>query len=79
MRVINFTISNFKKGNSVSSGFSKEYQVGRLLKFKTNVYGVEYLDKLKESSSNLNLIERIMLNVSTPILIQESRSRDKNF
>lgn len=68
-----FTISNFKKGGA-SFGFTKNYLSKRINQFKNIVYGdnVEPTNG-KPAPGKLNLIQRIMKNVTTPVLIQHSR------
>ena len=68
-----FTITNFKKGG-VSFGFAKEYLSKRLQEFKATIYGEEpIVDGKKIAPNKLNLIQRIMKNVTTPVLIEHSR------
>lgn len=71
--MIVFTVTNFKKGG-VSQGFTKDYLSKRLLSFKNTVYGEEVFNDGKIIPVNkLNLIQRIMKNVTTPVLIQHSK------
>ncbi|CDW82480.1 hect e3 ubiquitin [Stylonychia lemnae] len=73
-----FSIPNFKKAG-VIQGFAKAYMSDRISKFKDSIYGDNYNSQQVEQSSSLNLIERIMQNVTTPLLIQENRDRSKEF
>lgn len=69
-----FTLANFKKGGA-SSGFAKDYLEKRIKTIKSVVYGDEPLnDPSKPQPHQLNLIQRIMKNVTTPVLINHSRS-----
>ena len=62
-------IVNFKKGG-VSHGFSKNYLSNRLNEYKTSVFGDAPNNDGKIVAPNkLNLIQRIMKNVTTPVLI----------
>lgn len=67
-------INNFKKGG-VSYGFSKDFLSNRLNDFRSQVFGeTPVLDGKQAIAPNkLNLIQRIMKNVTTPVLIQHSR------
>lgn len=70
-----FTITNFKKGE-VSSGFVKEYLSKRVTSFKQFIYG-EKADSKNGPAQNpfqLNLIQRIMKNVTTPVLVNHSKN-----
>ncbi len=69
-----FTISNFKKAG-VSFGFGKKFLTKRLATFRSHVFGEEdsSIDTSKNNPSKLNLIQRIMKNVTTPVLIQHNR------
>jgi hypothetical protein len=73
-----FTISNFKKGD-VSSGFVKEFLSKRISQFKRVVYGEEANTKENgpQNPFQLNLIQRIMKNVTTPVLINASRKESE--
>jgi hypothetical protein len=64
-----FNISNFKKGG-VSFGFSKDHLSKRITQFKSFVFGEnQALTNGKPTPNKLNLIQRIMKNVTTPVLI----------
>lgn len=66
-------ITNIKKGG-VSFGFTKDYLQSRLGDFRTQVFGESPQDNGKVIAPHkLNLIQRIMKNVTTPVLIQHSR------
>lgn len=68
-----FTVTNFKKGG-VSQGFTKDYLSNRLGEFRNAVYGNQpVVDGKIVPPNKLNLIQRIMKNVTTPVLIQHSR------
>jgi hypothetical protein len=71
-----FTLANFKKGGA-TSGFNKLYLTKRVDEFKAAVYGEEKLSDNKPSPHQLNLIQRIMKNVTTPVLISHSRGESK--
>ncbi len=70
-----FTITNFKKGE-VSSGFVKEYLSKRVSSFKQFIYGEkpDSKDGPTQNPFQLNLIQRIMKNVTTPVLINHSKN-----
>ena len=73
-----FTINNFKKGG-VSFGFAKEFLTSRLQSFRNHIYGeVSAVEGNKVPISKLNVIQRIMKNVTTPVLIQHSKEASKN-
>ena len=62
-------ITNFKKGG-VDYGFSKNHLGKRLNLFKTEVFGeAPIVDGKVVAPNKLNLIQRIMKNVTTPVLI----------
>lgn len=66
-------ITNFKKGG-VSFGFTKNYLQSRLGTFRSQVFGESPQESGKAVAPHkLNLIQRIMKNVTTPVLIQHSR------
>ena len=67
-----FTITNFKKAG-VSFGFAKEFLGKRLHAFRATIYGDNPIVESKLAPSKLNLIQRIMKNVTTPVLIEHSR------
>ncbi|CDW73494.1 UNKNOWN [Stylonychia lemnae] len=68
-------ITNFKKGG-VSYGFTKDFLSNRLNTFRNSVFGEgEEVDGKIVPPNKLNLIQRIMKNVTTPILIQHSREQ----
>ena len=72
-----FSITNFKKGG-VSFGFTKEFLSKRLSEFRQQVYGDgnhNGQDGKVIAPNKLNLIQRIMKNVTTPVLIQHSRDQ----
>lgn len=71
-----FTLANFKKGGA-TSGFNKQYLNKRFSKFKSIVYGEEPQKDNKPAPHQLNLIQRIMKNVTTPVLINQSRADSK--
>jgi hypothetical protein len=73
-----FTISNFKKGE-VSSGFDKEFLSKRFTAFKNSVYGDNQDASLlaKKNPFKLNLIQRIMKNVTTPVLINHANKESQ--
>lgn len=65
-----FTIPNFKKGGA-SFGFAKNHLSKRLQNFRGQIYGEEIvLGNKKVPAHKLNLIQRIMKNVTTPVLIE---------
>lgn len=67
-----FTLANFKKGGA-TSGFTKNYLQKRMNQFKAVVYGEEPLPADGgRAPHKLNLIQRIMKNVTTPVLISHS-------
>ena len=67
-----FTITNFKKAG-VSFGFAKEHLGKRLNAFRATIYGENPAVESKQAPNKLNLIQRIMKNVTTPVLIEHSR------
>jgi hypothetical protein len=72
-----FTITNFKKGG-VTFGFAKEYLAKRLIIFRRQIQGdIPQNESNLHFSSKLNLIQRIMMNVTTPVLIEHSREESK--
>jgi hypothetical protein len=74
-----FTLANFKKGGA-SSGFAKEHLQKRMKNFRAIVYGEEPIqtDGRGLQPHKLNLIQRIMKNVTTPVLISHSQIQDKS-
>lgn len=75
-----FSIANFKKGG-VSFGFEKDFLTKRMSQIRGAVFG-ETSDQINTSSktpiNKLNLIQRIMKNVTTPVLIDHSRQPSHN-
>ena len=63
-----FTVTNFKK-DSVSAGFAKDFLAKRINHFKALVYGENPAVEAKQKPQQMNLIQRIMKNVTTPVLI----------
>jgi hypothetical protein len=71
-----FTLANFNKGGA-SSGFDKHYLSKRMQVFKSFVYGEkDAYTSDKPQPHQLNLIQRIMKNVTTPVLIHHSKEAD---
>lgn len=69
-----FTISNFKKGDA-SSGFAKDFLGKRVAAIKGAVYGDDTSAlAAKQAPHKLNLIQRIMKNVTTPVLISHRQA-----
>lgn len=75
MKMQVFSIVNFKKGES-SSGFAKEFLFKRMKEIKQTIMGQEKSHKNseeEESNLNLNVISRLMKNVTTPVLIEQNK------
>lgn len=72
-----FTIQNFKKGGA-QSGFAKGFLNKRIEKFRGNVFGESTVEGDKQDLSKLNVIQRIMKNVTTPVLIEHNREVSKS-
>lgn len=72
-----FTIPDFKKVNA-GSGFAKQFLVKRLQHFREQIYGEEVKEEEhQENFSKLNIIQRIMKDVSTSDLIEQSKQPKK--
>jgi hypothetical protein len=72
-RVEAFNIPSFKRGGA-SHGFAKDYLQKRLSGIRSVVFGEDESQiDTKVAPSKLNVIQRIMKNVTTPVLIENRR------
>ena len=76
-----FTIQGFKKSESQEAQKSvADTQGSRLASFQSKIFSKKQNEeekKKEESLSDLNVIERLMFNVQTSDLIDESRTSQK--
>ena len=64
----------------MSSGFDKDFLSNRMATFRHSVYGAipdPSKDGLKKNPFKLNLIQRIMKNVTTPVLINHANKESE--